>query len=158
MSSFNEPVLKSGDSGNAVRLLQTSLQGYSQLFGTALVLDPGTIDGSFGPKTEASLKSFQTHLGLGPADGIAGAITWSQLDERDFRFPFGQDLSKGATGNPVRHLQRLLYAVGEDPGGIDGIYGDNTAAAVQDFQKKEGLPQTGNATGQTRTLLGFVFG
>ena len=42
--------------------------------------------------------------------------------------------------------------------GIDGIYGNNTAAAVRNFQQKEGLAQTGNASGQTRILLGFVFG
>lgn len=158
MSSFNEPVLKQGDQGNAVKLLQTCLHGYSQLFGAATVPDPGAIDGNFGPNTDASLRGFQQHIGQGPVDGVAGAITWSQLDERDFTFPFVQDLLKGATGNPVRHLQRLLYAVGEDPGGVDGIYGDNTAAAVRDFQKNEGLSQTGDAAGQTRTLLGFVSG
>jgi peptidoglycan hydrolase-like protein with peptidoglycan-binding domain len=157
--SFNEPVLKKGDQGNAVRLLQTCLHGHSVLFGTALVHDPGPIDGDFGPKTDDSLRSFQTNIAPGPVDGIAGPITWSQLDEADGSFPYGGvDLLKGATGNPVRHLQRLLFAVASDPGSVDGIYGNNTAAAVQDFQQKEGLPQTGNADGQTRILLSFVFG
>ena len=156
--SFNEPVLQKGDQGNAVRLLQTCLHGHHLLFGS-LVNDPGPIDGDFGPQTDASLRSFQTNIGPGPVDGIAGPITWSQLDEADGSFPFGGlDLLQGATGNPVRHLQRLLFAVGSDPGGVDGIYGNNTAAAVRNFQQKEGLPQTGNADGQTRILLGFVFG
>jgi peptidoglycan hydrolase-like protein with peptidoglycan-binding domain len=155
--SFNEPVLKKGDQGNAVRLLQTCLHGHHLQFG--FVDDPGPIDGDFGPQTDASLRSFQTNLGPGPVDGIAGPITWSQLDEIDGRFPFGGlDLAQGATGNPVRHLQRLLFAVGSDPGGVDGIYGNNTAAAVRNFQQKEGLSQNGNAGGQTRVLLSFVFG
>ncbi len=154
--SFNEPILQKGDQGNAVRLLQTCLKGHSQLFGSAFVHDPGPIDGDFGPKTEDSLKSFQTNLVAGPVDGIAGPITWSQLDDIDYRFP-SADLHKGASGNPVRHLQRLLFAVASDPGSVDGIYGDLTAAAVQDFQAKEGLPQTGDAAGQTRILLSFVF-
>jgi peptidoglycan hydrolase-like protein with peptidoglycan-binding domain len=155
--SFNEPVLQKGDQGNAVRLLQTCLHGHHQQF--SFVADPGPIDGDFGPLTDASLRSFQTNLAPGPVDGIAGPVTWSQLDEVDGRFPFGGlDLAQGATGNPVRHLQRLLFAVGSDPGGIDGIYGNNTAAAVRNFQQKEGLAQTGNASGQTRILLGFVFG
>ena len=157
--SFNEPVLKTGDTGNAVELLQTSLHGHSVFFTPTFVHDPGPIDGKFGPKTEDSLKSFQTFAGSGPADGIAGPITWSQLDEADSRFPFGGlDLNKGATGNPVRHLQRLLFAVASDPGSIDGIYGNQTAAAVADFQKKQGLPTDGNAAGQTRILLAAVFG
>ena len=154
--SFNEPILKKGDQGNAVRLLQTCLKGHSQIFGSAFVQDPGPIDGAFGPKTEDSLKSFQTNLVAGPVDGIAGPITWSQLDDIDFTIP-SADLHKGASGNPVRHLQRLLFAVASDPGSVDGIYGDQTAAAVRDFQNKEGLPQTGDAAGQTRILLSFVF-
>jgi peptidoglycan hydrolase-like protein with peptidoglycan-binding domain len=156
--SFNEPVLQKGDQGNAVRLLQTCLHDHSQRLGTAFVHDPGPIDGDFGPQTDDSLRSFQSNF-LGPVDGVAGSITWSQLDEADGTFPYGGlDLLQGATGNPVRHLQRLLFAVGSDPGGVDGIYGNNTAAAVRDFQQKQGLPQTGNADGQTRILLGFVWG
>jgi len=159
LCSFNEPALKTGDTGNAVQLLQTSLHGYSVLLGPTLVRDPGPIDGDFGPKTEDSLKSFQTSLGLGPADGIAGAITWCALDERDDRFPRGGlDLHKGDSGNPVRHLQRLLFAVASDPGSVDGIYGNQTAAAVEDFQQRQGLPKTGDADGQTRILLSFAFG
>jgi peptidoglycan hydrolase-like protein with peptidoglycan-binding domain len=156
--SFNEPVLRKGDRGNDVRLLQTCLHGYSQLFGKGFVHDPGTVDGDFGPMTEDSLKSFQTNIAPGPVDGIAGPITWSQLDQADGTFPFGGDLHKGASGNPVRHLQRLLFAVGSDPGRVDGIYGDRTAAAVRDFQQKEGVSLTGNADGETRTLLSFVMG
>jgi peptidoglycan hydrolase-like protein with peptidoglycan-binding domain len=136
-------------------LLQTSLQGYSQLF-PGLVTSPGAIDSNFGPQTKSSLESFQANIGAGPVDGIAGPVTWSQLDDRDYSFPYVHDLNKGAQGNPVRHLQRLLFAVGTDPGPVDGIYGDRTAAAVSDFQKTEGLPQTGNASGQTRILLSFV--
>jgi peptidoglycan hydrolase-like protein with peptidoglycan-binding domain len=158
--SFNEPTLRSGDQGNAVRLLQTCLQQYSVDF-PGTVLSPGAIDGDFGPTTEASLRSFQTNFGSGPADGIAGPITWSQLDLIDNHgFPFapGSDLLQGATGNPVRRLQRLLFAAAVDPGSVDGIYGPNTATAVRTFEQNEGLPQTGNAAGQTRVTLTFVFG
>ena len=159
--SFNEPILRQGDQGNAVRLLQTSLQQYFVDFPGIGLLSPGAINGVFGPNTEASLRAFQTAAAGPPADGIAGPITYSQLDTFDpHGFPFapGSDLSEGATGNPVRHLQRLLFEAASDPGSIDGIYGPNTAAAVRDFQQKQGLPQDGNAAGQTRVLLGFVAG
>ena len=155
--SYNEPVLKKGDQGNSVRLLQVCLHGHFELFGPQFVHDPGPVDGNFGPRTEDSLRSFQASLVPGPVDGIAGLITWSQLDEIDSRFP-SADLHRGDSGNPVRHLQRLLFAVGLDPGSVDGIYGDQTAVAVREFQQKEGLPQTGDAAGQTRILLSFVFG
>lgn len=159
--SFNETTLRQGAQGNAVRLLQTCLQQYSVDFPPPLVLSPGAIDGDFGPTTEASLRSFQTNLGSGPVDGVAGPITWSQLDSIDNHgFPFapGLDLLQGATGNPVRRLQRLLFAAAVDPGSVDGIYGPNTAAAVRAFEQGQGLPQTGNAAGQTRVFLTFVFG
>ena len=156
--SFNEPILKSGDTGNAVQLLQTCLEGHSVQFAVPSI-NPGPIDGDFGPSTEAALKSFQTTFVPGSAtpDGITGPITWSWLDQLDERFPFSLDLLKGASGNPVRNLQRILFAAGLDPGGVDGIYGNETAAAVEGFQKTEGLPPTGNADGQTRIQLGFVF-
>jgi N-acetylmuramoyl-L-alanine amidase len=158
--SFNEPTLRQGIQGQAtaIRRLQTCLKGHSLLF-AGLVTDPGTVDGDFGPKTKASVVSFQTNIGSGPADGVVGPITWSQLDTADWQFPYGTlDLKSGDTGNPVRHLQRKLFEAASDPGGVDGIYGPNTEAAVRDFQKKQGLPQNGVAGGQTRVLLGFVWG
>jgi peptidoglycan hydrolase-like protein with peptidoglycan-binding domain len=159
--SFNEPTLRQGIQGQktAVERLQRCLKGHSQFLGTQIVKDPGTIDGDFGQKTKASVVSFQTNYGSGVADGVVGAITWSQLDTADWRFPYGDlDLKKGDTGNPVRHLQRKLFEAASDPGGVDGIYGSNTEAAVRDFQKKQGLQQDGAAGGPTRVLLGFVWG
>lgn len=51
---------------------------------------------------------------------------------------------------PVRSLQTMLRVLAEDdrtlPGVIpDGIYGNNTAAAVTAFQRRAGLPVTGVA-------------
>lgn len=62
--------LKPGDKGPAVRLLQHALvrAGYS----------PGSIDGSYGPSTEAAVKQFQQANGL-VADGIAGQKTLAAL-------------------------------------------------------------------------------
>jgi peptidoglycan hydrolase-like protein with peptidoglycan-binding domain len=39
------------------------------------------VDGSFGPKTEASLKQFQQNEGL-PANGIVDQQTWTMLLSR----------------------------------------------------------------------------
>lgn len=65
-------------------------------------------------------------------------------------------LGKGMAAEEVKPLQRLLYCLGYDLGNnpIDGIFGVKTAAAVREYQKKRGLPQTGQADGATwRALL-----
>lgn len=58
------PILRRGDSGPGVALLQQHL-------GIAA-------DGRFGPVTETALMSFQSAHGL-KTDGIAGRMTWTEL-------------------------------------------------------------------------------
>lgn len=50
---------------------------------------------------------------------------------------------QGASGEPVRQLQRVLAHLGHDPGAIDGQFGPQTTAAVRAFQTAEALPVTG---------------
>ncbi len=62
-------------------------------------------------------------------------------------FP-GEALISGTTGEAVRTIQQQLNAVGRVYTAIpairvDGIYGENTAEAVREFQKIFNLPQTG---------------
>ncbi|MGX0875625.1 lytic murein transglycosylase [Roseovarius sp. MBR-154] len=46
----------------------------------------------------------------------------------------------GLSGEEMKALQRKLTARGYDVGGVDGILGANTRAAVRDMQAKLGLP------------------
>ncbi len=66
----DRPTLKRGAKGGAVEELQRRLadEGF----------DPGTIDGHFGAKTLAAVKSFQRANNL-KADGIVGKDTWTAL-------------------------------------------------------------------------------
>lgn len=62
-------------------------------------------------------------------------------------FP-GEPLSIGSTGNSVRVIQSQLNTISDTYSAIptlrvDGIYGESTAEAVQEFQKIFNLPQTG---------------
>jgi N-acetylmuramoyl-L-alanine amidase len=43
-------------------------------------------------------------------------------------------------GDDVADLQQRLSTLGFDTGRVDGIYGDDTAAAVAEFQRNAGLP------------------
>ena len=65
----NMPTLRSGAKGSAVKTLQTLLRnkGYSV-----------AVDGSFGAKTLAAVKSFQRARGLS-VDGSVGPKTWAAL-------------------------------------------------------------------------------
>jgi GH25 family lysozyme M1 (1,4-beta-N-acetylmuramidase) len=56
--------------GDDVTDLQTRLAGRG--------VDPGPIDGVFGPLTDAAVRAFQTAVGIG-IDGIVGPVTWGAL-------------------------------------------------------------------------------
>lgn len=65
-------VLKRNAKGNAVKALQILLIGNGYSCGTS------GVDGSFGPGTEAAVKSYQKAKGLTP-DGCVGKNTWVKL-------------------------------------------------------------------------------
>lgn len=71
--------VKKGSKGSAVRLLQEILKSFADP-----QLDPGPIDGDFGPITEAAVKAFQgfaVDFDGNPlkVDGIVGPKTWTAL-------------------------------------------------------------------------------
>ncbi len=62
------PTLRRGATGALVKEVQKKLVAYT-----------GTVDGDFGPKTEAAVRAFQRAEDLVP-DGIVGPRTWERLD------------------------------------------------------------------------------
>jgi cell wall-associated NlpC family hydrolase len=70
-SAVAQPLLKQGSTGPVVKELQQKLK--------AAGFNPGPIDGDFGPKTFAAVKSFQKAKGL-TTDGIVGPKTWAALN------------------------------------------------------------------------------
>jgi peptidoglycan hydrolase-like protein with peptidoglycan-binding domain len=67
------PQLANGSTGDVVRSLQQVLTNGAP---GDWITTPGGIDGIFGPRTEASVKAFQT-WGHVAADGVVGDQTWS---------------------------------------------------------------------------------
>lgn len=67
--------LRRGSAGSSVRLMQTFL---SDLRSSYPSLPAVTVDGIFGPDTEAAVMEFQRLFGLTP-DGVIGPVTWNEI-------------------------------------------------------------------------------
>lgn len=70
--SLPKPILKKGDKGEGVKLLQTALTNLHFVC---------EVDGSFGPKTEEKLKNFQKVYCPDCVDGIYGNQTKSAMEK-----------------------------------------------------------------------------
>ena len=136
-----EPVLKLGSTGSDVRDLQQALK--------TLGFDPGSVDGTFGARTESAVKAFQQAREIA-VDGIVGRVTWINIDEADQSEPF---LQLGSSGLPVRRLQSRMTAVGFDTGGIDGRFGQKTEAAVKQLQRQAKLDVDGVVGSRTWAVV-----
>ena len=150
-SDKDDDSLRMGDSGSAVKDLQTKLKklGY---YG-------GTVDSTFGSGTYAAVKAFQKKYNL-TADGVAGSETLKKLDSAYKNADSDKDddsLRKGATGSAVKDLQTKLKKLGFYNAYVDGSYGDTTVAAVKAFQKKYNLTADGVAGSETLKKLDSAY-
>lgn len=115
------PYTRQGDQQHPVQTLQYLLRagGHSV-----------TVDGVFGPQTDAAVRAFQQQRNL-LVDGIVGPQTWSALIIT---------VRQGSTGDAVRGVQQEFQFrnLSGDPSkglAIDGIFGPKTDAAVRGFQQ-----------------------
>ena len=97
------------------------------------------VDGLWGPKTKSgAIRALQSELnnqfgkGLG-VDGIWGSKTKAAC----------VNVKQGAKGNLTRIIQGVLYCMGYDPKGFDGIFGSGCKAAVVRYQANKGLSADG---------------
>ena len=143
---FDCPNLQQGSTGACVTLLQRLLNGH----GASL-----TIDGIFGPATDAAVRRFQSQNGLS-ADGIVGPLTKSALygsptRALDLRTACGL-LLRGSSGSCVTQLQKLLNSKGASLV-VDGTFGSATDSAVRSFQSSHGLVIDGIVGPKTKAAL-----
>ena len=150
-SAKDDDSLRMGDSGSAVKNLQTKLKklGYYD----------GTVDSTFGSGTYTAVRAFQKKYNL-TADGVAGSETLKKLDSAYKNADSDKEdgsLRKGATGSAVKDLQTKLKKLGFYNASIDGDYGDTTVAAVKAFQKKYNLTADGVAGSETLKKLDTAY-
>jgi len=137
---------------------------------------PGSIDGIYGPKTEAAVKRFQQSKSLA-VDGIVGPSTAKALtgkwvtDCNGKPFPPGSEsplnsfelnrllemTSPYMRGDDVSDVQDALQLASFSPGASDGIYGPRTQGAVEAFQKDRGLTVDGIVGPKTCNELGGLW-
>ncbi|MGV0025863.1 peptidoglycan-binding domain-containing protein [Phormidesmis priestleyi] len=147
--------LQLGSRGSAVSDLQSRL--------SAAGYYTGSIDGVFGPQTEAAVKQFQRERGL-VADGVVGFQVYQALGDGGTPLepassrPLvvnGRELTPGSSGSDVEELQRRLKVLGYFDASPTGYYGPVTQDAVLRFQASQRLPQTGVADARTLNQLGI---
>ncbi|HEY8584269.1 MAG TPA: peptidoglycan-binding protein, partial [Capillimicrobium sp.] len=119
---------------------------------TAVGARPGPVDGITGPLTTAAVRRFQARRDLA-VDGVAGPRTRAALGRRGRPSLGARPLRAGHRGWDVAALQFLLRTRGFEPGGLDGGFGPNTAAAVRRYQSAAGLTVDGVAGPMTLGAL-----
>ena len=152
--------LQRGDRGAEVSDLQSAL--------TQVGCYNGPITGNFGSLTEEGVITCQKKLGL-TADGIAGSKTLGLIQVsgttaqpfQGFANPKQTANSResiiqnGSSGETVSSIQTQLKRLNYYTGSIDGIYGNQTEAAVRAFQQASQLPIDGKVGTQELAALEY---
>lgn len=72
LNKFN--LIQPGATGPRVKDLQQRLKALQKP-----EFDPGSVDGSYGPRTKTAIMAFQQSKNLLPPDGVIGPLTWGAL-------------------------------------------------------------------------------
>lgn len=128
----------------------------------------GAVDGIWGADSQAALERFQqthslqvtgqlnqvtvTALGLAPADLLAaGQATAPSAAAAASPLAAPASLSPDA----IRAVQTRLQQLNFYSGGVDGLWGAETQAAIQRFQQGRGLQANGQLNPATISALGL---
>ena len=164
--------LRLGDAGNNVRLIQVQLNRIGDNYPAIPEIE--NTNGIFGTDTEAAVRKFQEIFNLSQT-GEVDKSTWYSIKRyytgvkglaelaaegitlEEATLPFGDIVSEGMSGIPVRTVQYYLSIIAYfnpslEPVPINGFFDSSTVAAVERFQEYYGLEPTGivdNATWNT---------
>ncbi len=147
--------LKVGSRGDRVR----ELQNYLTLMGFSYE----SADGIYGSRTSDAVNALQVYATLLNAKGTI-SYTASNYGTADSQLlaiiesgsipAYYSDVKKDSSAAQVRRVQNRLAVLEYMLSNVvDGVYGVATSAAISDFQKTSGLPETGVADKATQELL-----
>jgi peptidoglycan hydrolase-like protein with peptidoglycan-binding domain len=158
MPRQTEVRLARGDRGDQVTFVQQTLlnRGYFK----------GPVTGFYGELTETAVRQFQAANGLA-VSGQVDAATYQRLQQlqggqvasfsvpsQGFNIVTGsQGLKRGDRGIEVRDLQKRLIVAGYPNVVLDSIFGEETEAAVKQFQVGYGFVPDGVADANTQQVL-----
>ena len=146
LSRYRSTTLRRGSSGTAVKVLQKAIGGL-------------TVDGAFGPATEARVKAYQKSKGL-TQNGVVDAKVWDALMGKATTSSGGSTstsplaqyshltLRLWSRGSAVRAMQKAIGGLT-----VDGSFGPLTLARVKAYQKSKGLAVTGVVDSRTWKAL-----
>jgi len=119
-----------------------------------------SVDGVYNEETRQAVRYFQQMERI-PVTGIVDQSTWDAIAEQyareqAFREPLYvrvDESSMGERSDAVLILQVILGALRRDytypPVPLSGVYGNQTADAVREFQERNGMTPTGQADRMT---------
>lgn len=141
---------KSSAPADVVRAIQRELQarGY----------ETGTADGMPGLVTRAAILGYESDHGLSltatPSEALLQHILLgaSNGDKKK------QDGPTAEASQVIRTVQQSLATLGYAPGIVDGQLGDQTVRAIREFEKDQGLSETGRISGHLVARLARLAG
>ena len=143
-------LMSKGDTGMQVRELQHRLH--------QLAWFSGDITGNYGQTTVEAVRGFQAKRKLRETGAVDSATRATLVkmtrkptaDELNGKLTPGPPLMKlGSSGDRVRDLQARLRQIGWYEGKVTGSYGRETVTSVEGFQRRRGLPVTGEVDQRT---------
>jgi len=108
----------------------------------------GPVDGVWGPETRAAVERFQR------AEGVPVTVQLDDSTRIAMRRAGGTAALPLSDPTDVRAVQNRLRQLGYYNGPADGVWGRDTQAAMERFQRARGLP-VGQANRATVTAMGL---
>jgi peptidoglycan hydrolase-like protein with peptidoglycan-binding domain len=120
-------MLQRGDRGDAVADLQNRLRAFGLYHGKA--------SGVFDRATERAVRRYQDQAGI-TVDGVVGPQTLGSMRQHTLfvKDNFETAAHQGQRGLDIRHAEKMLKDLGMAPGAVDGLFDQDTAAAVKRFR------------------------
>lgn len=125
--------LRRGDTGSAVRQLQSALRSLGK--------NPGPVNGVFGAETEWAVLSFQRERNLSPATGVATPATLAALqNELAGRVAVpAVPISSVNSRSSIQQLQTRLQDLGFYTGSVSGVFDAPTKDALDRARAQYGV-------------------